>query len=87
MPPQGGGDFEDLEIGRAVVYMANAGGAKFPVPERPAAAAPAEGASGAAPAASAPAAAAYGCRTGQVIHFAPKKKPAQRRLFCGRSAT
>jgi cytochrome c5 len=58
MPPQGGGDFEDLEIGRAVVYMANAGGAKFPVPERPAAAAPAEGASGAAPAASAPAAAA-----------------------------
>ncbi|MET0540656.1 MAG: c-type cytochrome, partial [Variovorax sp.] len=32
MPPQGGGDFEDLEIGRAVVYMANAGGASFPVP-------------------------------------------------------
>ena len=53
MPPQGGGDFEDLEIGRAVVYMANAGGAKFAVPERPAAAAaPADGA------ASAPAAAA-----------------------------
>ncbi|MDR6523946.1 c-type cytochrome [Variovorax atrisoli] len=52
MPPQGGGDFEDLEVGRAVVYMANAGGAKFPVPDRPAAAAgaPAEGASGAAPA-------------------------------------
>jgi len=44
MPPQGGGDFEDLEIGRAVVYMANAGGANFPVPDRPAAAAPAEGA-------------------------------------------
>ena len=58
MPAQGGGDFSDFEIGRAVVYMANAGGAKFPVPERPAAAAPAEGASGAAPAASAPAAAA-----------------------------
>ncbi|MDM0121123.1 c-type cytochrome [Variovorax arabinosiphilus] len=54
MPPQGGGDFEDLEIGRAVVYMANAGGATFPVPDRPAAgAAPAEGAaSAAAPAAS-----------------------------------
>ena len=34
MPAQGGGDFEDLEIGRAVVYMANAGGANFPVPER-----------------------------------------------------
>ena len=60
MPAQGGGDFEDLEIGRAVVYMANAGGAKFPMPDRPpaaaagAAAAPAEGAaSAAAPAASA----------------------------------
>lgn len=54
MPAQGGGDFEDLEIGRAVVYMANAGGAKFPVPERPAAAAaPADGAASApAPAAS-----------------------------------
>ena len=53
MPAQGGGDFEDLEIGRAVVYLANAGGAKFPVPERPAAAAaPADGAaSAAAPAA------------------------------------
>jgi cytochrome c5 len=43
MPPQGGGDFEDLEIGRAVVYMANAGGANFPVPEK-AAAAPADSA-------------------------------------------
>jgi len=55
MPAQGGGDFEDLEIGRAVVYMANAGGAKFPVPDRPAAAAaPAAGAaSAAAPAAGA----------------------------------
>ena len=41
MPPQGGGDFDDIEIGRAVVYLANAGGAKFPVPDRPAAAAPA----------------------------------------------
>ncbi|MBB1600002.1 cytochrome c5 family protein [Variovorax sp. UMC13] len=60
MPPQGGGDFEDLEIGRAVVYMANAAGGKFPVPERPAAgAAPADGAAPAAEgAASAPVAAA-----------------------------
>lgn len=60
MPAQGGGDFEDLEVGRAVVYMANAGGAKFPVPDRPAAAdAPAaEGAAGAAPAAAAAGAAA-----------------------------
>lgn len=54
MPPQGGGDFDDVEVGRAVVYMANAGGANFPVPDRPAAA----GGDAAAPdaAASAPAA-------------------------------
>jgi cytochrome c5 len=37
MGPQGGGDFEDLEIGRAVVYMANAAGGKFEAPEAPAA--------------------------------------------------
>jgi len=55
MPPQGGGDFEDVEIGRAVVYMANSGGAKFDEPQRPAAAeAPAEGAAAAAPAEAAP---------------------------------
>ena len=38
MGAQGGGDFEDLEIARAVVYMANAAGAKFPVPQKAAAA-------------------------------------------------
>ena len=38
MPPQGGGDFDDTEIARAVAYMANAAGAKFAEPERPAAA-------------------------------------------------
>ena len=38
MGAQGGGDFEDLEIGRAVVYMANAGGGKFDEPKAPAAA-------------------------------------------------
>jgi cytochrome c5 len=38
MGAQGGGDFEDTEVARAVVYMANAGGAKFPVPQKPAAA-------------------------------------------------
>jgi cytochrome c5 len=37
MPPQGGGDFIDFEIARAVVYMANKGGAKFPEPTAPAA--------------------------------------------------
>ena len=39
MTAQGGGDFEDLEIARAVVYMANAGGAKFDPPKATASAA------------------------------------------------
>ncbi len=47
MAPQGGGDFNDTEIARAVAYMANAAGAKFDEPAAPAA----EGAS--APAADA----------------------------------
>ena len=38
MAPQGGGDFNDIEIARGVVYMANAAGANFPVPDAPAAA-------------------------------------------------
>ena len=39
MGPQGGGDFDDVEIARAVAYMANSAGAKFAEPQRPAAAA------------------------------------------------
>lgn len=35
MGAQGGGDLADFEIARAVVYMANAGGAKFPEPKQP----------------------------------------------------
>jgi cytochrome c5 len=35
MGAQGGGDFDDVEIGRAVVYMANAAGAKFEEPKAP----------------------------------------------------
>ncbi|WP_296444207.1 c-type cytochrome [Rhodoferax sp. UBA5149] len=54
MPAQGGGDFEPLEIGRAVVYMANAAGGKLEEPKAPAA--PAAAASAAAPAAPAEAA-------------------------------
>ncbi|MPM29248.1 Cytochrome c6 [bioreactor metagenome] len=54
MAPQGGGDFNDLEIARGVVYMANAAGGKFPIPEKPAdgASAP-EAAAAAAPVAAA----------------------------------
>ena len=46
MGAQGGGDYADLEIGRAVVYMANKAGGKFDEPE-----AAATGAAVAAPAA------------------------------------
>ena len=48
MAPQGGGNFSDLEIGRAVVYMVNNAGGKMAEP-----AAPASAASGAEPAAAA----------------------------------
>ena len=37
MSAQGGGDFSDVEVGRAVVYMANKGGAQFAEPQAPAA--------------------------------------------------
>jgi cytochrome c5 len=40
MGAQGGGDFDDIEIGRAVVHMANAAGGKLPVPQAQAAPAP-----------------------------------------------
>ena len=39
MGAQGGGDFEDIEIGKAVVYMTAAAGGKFAEPKAPAAAA------------------------------------------------
>lgn len=38
MGAQGGGDYSDLEIGRAVVYMSNQAGAKFSEPQAPQAA-------------------------------------------------
>ena len=38
MGAQGGGDYSDFEIGRAVVYMANQAGAKFAEPKAPEAA-------------------------------------------------
>ena len=51
MGAQGGGDYSDFEVGRAVVYMANKGGAKFDEPKAPAAAASGAAASTAAVAA------------------------------------
>lgn len=60
MTAQGGGDFQDVEVARAIVYMTAAAGGKFPEPAVPAgtgdaAAAPAA-AEAAAPAATTPAA-------------------------------
>ncbi|MEW6708105.1 MAG: c-type cytochrome, partial [Pseudomonadota bacterium] len=58
MGPQKGGDFSDFEIARAVVFMANKGGASFPEPKAPAGGASAPAAQAAtAAAATAPAAA------------------------------
>jgi cytochrome c5 len=51
MGAQGGGDFEDAEIGRAVVHMANAAGGKFAEPQKAVVAAAATDAASAAPAA------------------------------------
>ena len=51
MPAKGGNpDLDDVEVARAVVYMANNGGAKFKEPEVPAAPAPAAAAAEPAPA-------------------------------------
>lgn len=50
MGAQGGGDFSDFEIGRAVVYLANQGGAKFEEPKMSAAPAATAAATPAAPA-------------------------------------
>lgn len=77
MAPQGGGDFNDTEIARAVVYMANAGGAKFAEPTAPAGAAPAaDGASAPVAAAEQPAAAASESAPAVVAAAAPAAAPA-----------
>ena len=75
MSAQGGGEFQDLEIGRAVVYMTAAAGGKFAEPAAPAAdtAAPAA----ATPAAVPPAAPAAAIATAAPQAAAPAVKVAQ----------
>ncbi len=81
MPPQGGGDSSDYEIARAVVYMANKAGAKFPEPPAPAAAASGAATTAAATAAApvmaaAPTAVATTAAvTSQAATAAPETKP------------
>jgi len=53
MPAQGGGDYSDLEVGRALVFMANKAGGKLEEPKGAAPAATTAAASEAAPAAAA----------------------------------
>ncbi len=67
MGAQGGGAYSDIEIGRAVVYMANNAGGKFPVPEAPAA----QDAAAPAAAAAAPATAAASAPAQVVAAAAP----------------
>ena len=87
MGAQGGGDFTDLEIGRAVVYMANKGGAKFDEPKPPAAgasapaAAPATAAATPAPAA-APAAPATAVAKAESAGAAAGAPPALYTQLC-----
>jgi cytochrome c5 len=70
MPAQAGGDFEELEIARAVAYMANAAGAKFAEPQRPA------GAATTAAATATPAAAAAAPTATPVVAAAAATPPA-----------
>jgi cytochrome c5 len=78
MPAQGGGEYDDLEIGRAVVFMANRAGAKFDEPKAPAApaAAAADTPAAAPAAAAAPVAAAAAASAAAATAAAPAAAPA-----------
>jgi cytochrome c5 len=85
MPPQGGGDFSDLEIGRAVVFMADKAGAKFEEPKAaPAATAAASGA--ASGAAEASAAASQAAQAMQAVAAAAPAAPAAKTEAAGGGA-
>jgi cytochrome c5 len=76
MGAQGGGDYSDVEVGRAVVYMANKGGAKFEEPKAAAAGGAAAPAPAAAPAAETQAAAAAAPAPAPAPAAAPKAEAA-----------
>ncbi len=76
MGAQGGGAFRDAEIGRAVVHMANAAGAKFAEPQMAAPAPKADAAPAPAPAAAAPAAAPAAAAPAAAAPAAPAPAPA-----------
>lgn len=70
MAAQAGGDFDDIEIARAVAFMANAAGGKFAEPQ-PSAAAPATAAAAAPTAAAAPAAVPVAAAAAAPVAAAP----------------
>lgn len=72
MPPRGGNpDLDDVEVGRAIVYMANAAGAKFKEPEAKGGAAAAADTKAAEQPAAAPVAAAAPAAVAKVEAAAP----------------
>ena len=79
MAAQGGGEYDDTEIGRAVVYLANKAGANFAEPQAPAAAA----APAAADAAATPMAAAAPAAPAPAL---PARSPAAAALAARRLA-
>ena len=76
MAPQGGGDYSDFEIGRAVVYMTNKAGAKFAEPSAPAASAAVADANAGTPVATS-SAGLNGQVQNAVPNAVPGKAPAQ----------
>lgn len=71
MGAQGGGDFSDFEIGRAVVHLSNQSGGKFEEPKMPASAAAAAATSASAMTAAAPVPAAPAAPTAPAAPAAP----------------
>ena len=74
MAPQGGGDFDDVEIASGAAYMANHSGAQFAEPDRPAAGAASSASATTAPAVAA--AAAVVAAAPQAAAPAPQAAPA-----------
>ena len=86
MAAQGGGEFNDTEIARGVVFMANAAGGNFPEPKAPAgaageAAAPQAAAAAPAAAAPAPVAEAAPAAAAAVAAAAPAASDAGKNLY------
>jgi cytochrome c5 len=86
MPPQGGGDFSDLEVARAVVYMADKGGAKFEEPKAAPTQAAATGKKEEAQGAAATAQAAQAAQAMQAVAAATASAPAGGEAAAGGAA-